>query len=362
MSAGAILSRLELTPAEAAAPFHLRVGPYGVAVRCPGPMRAALMDYFADALWDGPLAEETEETTVLLLPGQQLSPEPAWTEWAREPGKSGRKDAVQDLRDGRLIRKIRSGATFLQSDGVAVGWGPLEENFSTTVNFINTQLLGAAQRDGWVLCHAAAATDGARGLAVSGLSGGGKSTSILRLLDLDGVRFLSNDRVLARGGAAPRALGIPKQPRINPGTILGNPRLHGMLSAARLAELRAMPGAALWALEEKRDLIVGEVYGPGKVQLDGPLTDFWVLNWSRDADAPTELAEVELAERPDLLSAIMKSPGPFHQHADGRFEPPGARPDPAPYLAALSGLRVRELRGRVDFDAVARFGRALFHG
>ncbi len=268
-----------------------------------------------------------------LLPGQTLDPEPAWQDWAREAGKSGRKDAVCDLDGARLVRKVRSGVTFLQAPDAAIAFGPLAANVSTAINFINTQVLSACLREGWQLCHAAAVTDGTRGLAISGLSGGGKSTSVLRMMDLPGTRFVSNDRLLVRGGTPAAALGIPKHPRINPGTILGNPRLAPMLSDARRAELLALPEDDLWALEDKHDLIIGEVYGPGRVQYAAPLTEFWVLNWTRGSEAPTALAEVDLATRPDLLGAIMKSPGPFHQHADGRFEPNGAAPVPGPFLA-----------------------------
>jgi HprK-related kinase B len=298
---------------------------------------------------------------VQLLEGQSLPMEPDWTDWLREGGKSGRKDAVFDIENARLIRKVRSGVTFVQAPGVAIALGALADNESTAINFINTQVLNACLREGWQLAHAAAVTDGARTLAIAGLSGGGKSTSILRMMDLPGTQFLSNDRVLIKGGPA-EALGIPKHPRINPGTILGNPRLHGLLPEARKAELRALPPAALWALEEKHDLIVPDVYGPGRMRLDGPLTDFWVLNWSHDSERMTRVTPVALAERPDLLSAMMKSPGPFYQHRSGAFEPNGNSPDPASYIAALDGVAVCEVSGRIDFDAIAEAGRALFHG
>ncbi|WP_163846952.1 HprK-related kinase B [Pseudooceanicola aestuarii] len=354
MRVAEILDRLDLAPARQAVPFHLAIGPVGITVLCPGPLRATLTAYFAEAMSDKPGA-----ISVHLLPDQALSPAPRWTDWAREEGKTGRKDAVCDLEDGRLVRKVRSGVTFVQAPGVAVALGPLTDSVSTVINFINTQVLSDRMRAGWQLAHAAAVTHGDQGLAISGLSGGGKSTSALRMMDIAGTRFVSNDRVLLKNG---QALGIPKHPRINPGTILGNPRLHDLLTASRRAELAALPPADLWDLEDKHDLMISKTYGPGRVQYAAPLTEFWVLNWSRAAAAPMRLATVTLAERPDLLGAIMKSPGPFHQAPDGRFEPDGTRPDPAPYLAALRGVTLREVAGRVDFDALAARGRALFAG
>ncbi|QPM92526.1 HprK-related kinase B [Pseudooceanicola algae] len=357
-----VLAALDLAPAEDARPFHLTVGPVTVSVFCPGGLRETLTEYFADVLLPASASPNPGALPVHLLPEQALDPAPQWSDWQREPGKTGRKDAVRDLLDGRLICKLRSGVTFLQAPGVAVAFGPLEDNVSTVINFINTQILSACLRDGWQLCHAAAVTKGAQTLAISGLSGGGKSTSILRMMDIDGARFMSNDRLLVRAGMPPQALGIPKHPRINPGTILGNPRLHGLIPERQRAELAAMPAADLWSLEEKHDLIIPEIYGPDRMRLAGGLTDFWVLNWSHDSSTDTRLTPVTLAERPDLLSAIMKSPGPFHQHADGHFEPNGASPDPAAFLTALQGVQVCEVSGRIDFDLLAARGRALLDG
>lgn len=360
-----VLAALDLSPAQEAVPFYLAVGSVTLGVHAPEPQRAALIRYFGEAVINAP-ATEGDAVSVHLLPGQALVPEPDWSDWARETGKSGRKDAIFDLDDARLVRKVRSGVTFLQSFDHALAFGPLVENESTVINFINTQVLNLCLREGWQLCHAAAVTSTTRGLAISGLSGGGKSTSILRMMDVEGVRFVSNDRVLVKAGrpaqAPVEALGIPKHPRINPGTILGNPRLHAMLTPARRAELERMPLQELWQLEEKHDLIIDAVYGPGQVQYATALSDFWVLNWSHDSAEPTRVTEVELSGRPDLLSAIMKSPGPFYQHPDGTFEPNGNSPDPAPYLAALENVRVSEVSGRIDFDALAAIGRALFDG
>ena len=355
-NAAEVLTHLNLRTAESR-PFHLRVGSVGVSVLCPDPLRSKLTAYFAEAMSDAP-----GDFTVHLLPGQTLAPELAWTDWQREPGKPGRKDAILDLTDARLIRKVRSGVTFLQAPDMGVALGPLEQNESTVINFINMQILNTYLRDGWQLCHSAAVTRADRTLAISGLSGGGKSTTILRMMDLEGTSFLSNDRLLIRAGQPPDVRGIPKHPRINPGTILGNPRLHGMLPPARRAELAAMDTAELWALEDKHDLVIGDVYGSGRVRFEGHLNALWVLNWSHSSTVPTRVSEVTLADRPDLLGAIMKSPGPFYQHPDGSFEPNGNKTDPRPYLEALENVSVCEVSGRINFDALVEHGRNVLYG
>lgn len=351
-----ILDALDVSVLQTFRPLFLSVGHLRVSVRVPEPLRSELADAFADALsGSGPV-----DAAIDVLPGQSLHPAPDWTDWAREPGKTGRKDAIFDLEDGRLVRKVRTGVTFLQSPERLVAFGPAADYPNQVINFVNTQFLNICQRDGWQICHAAAVTNGQRTLAIAGLSGGGKSTSVLRLLDLDSTTYVSGDRLLVRPGNPPSALGIPKMPRINPGTILGNARLHGMLSDERRAELLSMPADVLWQLEEKHDLVVSEIYGAGRVRFDASLTHFWVLNWSRDDTALTRVEPVDLAERPDLLAAIMKSPGPFYQKPSGAFLTDNETPEPAGYLRALQGVEIFEVRGRVDFDALFNAGKALF--
>ena len=58
-------------------------------------------------------------------------------------------------------------------------------------------------------------------LGIAGFSGGGKSTLMLQLLDNDEVSYLTNDRLFIHAGSGQiMARGIPKLPRINPGTIV----------------------------------------------------------------------------------------------------------------------------------------------
>lgn len=337
--------------------LFLEAGPVRLAVRCNTPMAIELRRHFADALSkEGPV-----DATVDVLQEQHLSGEPVWTDWAREPGKTGRKDAYHDIEDGRLVHKIRTGMTFVQSPQVMVAMGPCLKHPNQVINFVNTQILNICKRDGWEICHAAAVTDGVNGLAIAGLSGGGKSTAILRMMDLETTRFVTNDRLMVRSsGDGPTGLGIPKNPRINPGTILHNERLAPMLSAARRQQLAQMPSEDLWQLEEKHDLFLSDIYGANRVQFTMPLTEFWVLNWSRDTGEPTTLRDAVLRERPDLLSAIMKSPGPFYQDRRGVFLRDTDPLVPEGYLRQLENVRIREVTGKIDFDVLAQAGGELF--
>lgn len=337
--------------------LHIKVGHVGVAIHCSADMKDELRRHFSDALSE--IGEAS--VSVEVLDEQYLSEEPDWSDWAREPGKTGRKDAYVDLADGRLVRKVRTGMTFLQSDQALIAFGPCADNPNQVINFINTQILNTCKRGGWDICHAAAVTNGKVGLAIAGLSGGGKSTTLLRLMDLPNTRFVTNDRLMVKAeGDEVSALGIPKNPRINPGTILHNPRLASMFSEERRDALLAIPPEDLWKLEEKHDLFIGEVYGEGRVQFSMNLSTFWVLNWSRDAKEPTALEQVDLNARPDLLGAIMKSAGPFFQNADGVFLKDTDPLESSGYLENLRGVTVLEVTGRIDFDALARAGQDVF--
>ena len=66
------------------------------------------------------------------------------------------------------------------------------------------------------------------------MPGAGKSTASLHVVEA-GWRFLSNDRVLARATSDGRVevRGYPKQPRVNPGTLVHHPRLAESLREAR---------------------------------------------------------------------------------------------------------------------------------
>jgi HprK-related kinase B len=84
------------------------------------------------------------------------------------------------------------------------------------------------------------------------------------------------------------------------------------------------------------------------------LSAFLVLNWERNCDKPLKVERVNLDERQDLLSAIMKSPGPFYQLADGRFFNDSMALDQAAYLKSLAGIKIFEASGGVNFDALSQ--------
>jgi len=276
-------------------------------------------------------------------------------DWKREPGKTGRKDSYHDFDGGRLVRKVRTGMVFLQSETQRIAAGPCIGHDNQVINFINAQYMNWLQNRGWLICHAAGLVENGRTLGIAGFSGGGKSTLMLHMLENPAVRYLTNDRLFIRRlNSMVRAAGIHKLPRVNPGTIVHNPRLHSLIPAAEREALLALTNDQLWEIEDKYDVLIDDLYGPGRFAIESPLGAFLVLNWKRNSAQPLELQRVDLADRRDLLSAIMKSPGPFYQFADGNFFADDMPMNERAYIETLAHVAVYEASGGIDFEAMAK--------
>jgi len=310
---------------------------------------------------DGPVEEPPVELAVRRhLPGKRPDKERS----AELPGAAGGGG-------GRLVRKQATGMLFLFGGAGAlnIAVGPCARQRNQLVNFLCARYMERRVAQGWALGHAAGVAlppeQGGAALALCGFAGMGKSTLALHLV-ARGCDFLSNDRVLVepRPGACPLLHGIPKHPRLNPGTALGNPELAPLLAAALPAALResyaGLPPAALYAVEDKFDACIDECFGPGGAQhsppparsrfrLAAPLAGLVVLNWRHGGGAALP-RRVELAQRPDLLEALRKPPGVFYLPQALAT----ARLTPEAHLQALAGVPVLELSGGSDFEAGAQ--------
>jgi len=283
-----------------------------------------------------------------------------FTDWKREPGKTGRKDSYYDFPGGRLVRKVRTGMLFLQSEQSAIAAGPCEQYDNQVINFINAQYMTWLQQRDWLICHASGLVYKGQTLGIAGFSGGGKSTLMLHMMDNPDISYLTNDRLFIRShGDSNDAVGIPKLPRINPGTILHNPRLQALIPAQQREALLNLPKEELWELEQKYDVLIDELYGPDRITPQAPLGAFLILNWQRDSSQPVKLDRVSLAERGDLLGTIMKSPGPFYQYADGSFFQDETAFDESAYLDILGRVPVYEASGGIDFGRLAQLSLEL---
>jgi HprK-related kinase B len=282
----------------------------------------------------------------------------ALRDWPRDPGKAGQKEQFFDLSDGRVVFKVAHPDAILARTERSGGGGPCLDNANQIINFINSQYISQRLHDGWSLCHAAGVAHAGRGIGIAARAGAGKSTLALHLLS-SGLSFVSNDRLLIqRTERGAEMAGIPKMPRVNPGTLLNNPDLAGILPPERQRALAAQSREELWDLEEKYDVMVGSVYGPESHCLPERAHGSVILNWSwKDGALPTQLQEVRLEQRSDLLDLVMKSPGVLHRDAQGHNASETARPDPAGYLHVARGLRVWEAKGAPNFEFAVSFCR-----
>jgi HprK-related kinase B len=211
------------------------------------------------------------------------------------------------------------------------------------------------QRD-WLICHAACLILGGHGIGMAGFSGGGKSTLMLHLMEHPGSRYVTNDRLfLRRQDVRVEAVGIPKLPRINPGTVVNSPRLSPLIDAQRRDELLKLPQQMLWELEEKFDVDVERFYGRNRIDTSTPvaLEAMVILNWGREERTPVKLTKVDIAQRSELLNAVMKSPGPFFQDSLGEFLGDDEALQPAAYLTLLNSVPIYEVTGKIDFAGLS---------
>ena len=138
--------------------------------------------------------------------------------------------------------------------------------------------------------------------------------------------------------------GVPKLPRINPGTALNNPDLVSVIPEDEIEQFKQLSTDELWNLEYKYDVKINDVFGPGRFALESSLDALVILNWRRDG-SPTMFARVDLNQRRDLLEALMKSPGLFYQPDEP--EPEYSEDD---YIQRLTPTAVFEISGRPRFS------------
>lgn len=287
--------------------------------------------------------------TVKAYESQCIDPELDFIVKKPEPGKTKIKEEYCDLDTGRVVKKRLTGMLYYFNNEHCLAMGPCTENENQVINFVNNRFIQWKLDQNCLLCHAAAVSNNGNGLALAGFSGMGKSTLALHLMNNELI-FISNDRLMIeKNGADLKMYGVAKLPRVNPGTILNNPSLTGILSSEDKSEFLKIDPRKIWNLEQKYDVFLDQCFGPDKFRLTSSVKALVLLNWHHVSE-PFRFTEINLRERQDLLSAVMKSPGLFYlssDHADC------SEPDREKYLDLFSNCQVYELSGGVDFSKAA---------
>jgi len=334
--------------------LHLKIGHCRLDLRSnSSELITKLQHYFSSCEVIGD--QGVAQINIIAIESESPALDIDFIDWKREPGKAGRKDEYCDLDGARVVRKVRTGMVFLQSQETIMAAGPCVQYDNQVINFINSQYMNWLQQQDWLICHASGLVLQDKGLAIAGFSGGGKSTLMLNFMNDPSVTYMTNDRLfIGQSEGKIEMSGIPKLPRINPGTIIGNPVLHPLMSQEDLATYQAMEKEKLWDIEEKYDVSIQDIYGEQRIQNNAFLNTFVILNWQRGSEEPVALTQVDISQRRDLLKAIMKSSGPFYQNKAGVFETDTFDFDEDAYLSLLANVNVYEAHGQIDFQQLTK--------
>lgn len=262
-----------------------------------------------------------------------------------EVGKKRVKEQFYDEAGYRVVLKTKTGVRFASGNNEWIAFGPLLAYSNQLINFMNAIFMEIKLQNQSLLFHAAGVYEGANGIVIAAKSGKGKSTTSLKLLNAS-YGFVSNDRVvITKLNTGYKMIGVPKHPRVNPGTLLNNERLkHILKSPERFEKLSTQE---IWDFEEKYDVLVDEVYGAKVFKLSANAKALLIIDWG-DSNSPTSLKKLNLSARPDLLPAIMKTPSLMTPKA---FEI-GLAKTKEDYLSFLADLPCYIIEGQINTGIV----------
>lgn len=220
------------------------------------------------------------DTTITAIAGPAHYDASRLQPWRPKPDRVP-KESYYDDGSTRVILKNRTGILITVSPFGCTVAGDVEQHWNQVVNLIGTQFGIAMQDAGYAMVHASAVavSGGNDALIFLGNSGSGKTSLALQLIEQGGHEYVSNDRVLMKPvGEAVDVVGIPKKPRVNPGTMLASERLRRFVSLPRRHRYEALPSDKLWDLEDKTDVDVESALGV-RWRLNATLARAYSLEW-----------------------------------------------------------------------------------
>jgi HprK-related kinase B len=282
---------------------RLRFGDYDLAfVSDDERLRQRVANYYRSFVAPAPRGRPRD--TLQALPALPVRPVGSFTPWDARG-----KESFLQVEGGRIIRKNRSGVLIGCFDGRWTIAGNLQANFNQIVNLIGALYGMSVIGRGGAMLHASAVVRDDRAIAVLGQSGSGKSSVAVRLLER-GFDFLSNDRlILLPTQDGMQAHGLPRLPRVNPGTLLAGRRTQALLDKDRRRRYARLPERELWQLEDKYDLDVSAVLGRAW-RTSAPLGCLLVLGWRHDGRS-LHIERLDPGQALDALRNVGKSFGPL---------------------------------------------------
>ena len=297
----------------------------------------ALKSYFKE--W---LSDNTKQATATITAWQCETPDfdLDYTEYRETPEKRI-KEAFAEIDNFRIVKKIKTGVHFAIGDNEWMAFGPLTTYPNQLINFVNAIFMEVNLHGNAFLFHAAGVAKNNEGIVIAAQSGKGKSTTSLFLVNA-GLDFISNDRViLQKENKDFTMIGVPKHPRVNPGTLLNNAQISHLLKEPERFEGKSEE--EIWNWEEKYDVVIPDIYGKEKFKLSAKAKAFLIIDWGED-DSPLRLEKINLATRPDLLPEIMKKPSLMTPHIHALKKDCSAQD----YLNFIDGLPVYILKGKIN--------------
>ncbi len=168
----------------------------------------------------------------------------------------------------------------------------------------------------------------------------------MQLIEQGGYEYVSNDRVLlkpTRRGV--HVVGLPKKPRVNPGTLLSSARLEQLLSQGKRAIYREMSPTALWSVEDKHDVDVATALGAHE-RLEATLAIAYSLEW-KPSGTGLDIAPLEADEALDAMRVTAKDFGVFDLSLHERSPA-------AAYRRIARAVPFQRVRGHANPAALAR--------